>query len=740
MGNHTEFKRAVNLILENINVDANVNVSVFETNIRVVGGLLSAHILSGRVEGMQLHDGWPCSGPLLDLAVKFATKLLPAFNTETGMPYGTVNLKYGVNRFETPVTCTAGVGTFVIEFGALSRLTGDPHFEKIALNALDALYRARSGIGLVGNHINTETGLWTATDAGIGAGVDSYFEYLAKGGLLFHRPKLLQQFYDYEKAINKYIRQDDWFTWVSMTKGGVTFPIFQSLEAFWPGVLALIGKVDDATRILLTYFQINRQFGVTPEFYNLQNHETSNQRAGYPLRPEMVESMLYLYKATKDPTYLHEAAAMVEAIEHGTKTKCGYATIKDVNDYTLEDRMESFFLAETTKYLYLLFDEENFMHNDGTTSRIIDTPNGKCVIEAGGYIFNTEAHPIDPAMLYCCSSKKAEDITKLQKFEDNIDFISLLDLRDPHFQGMDKDLDKEDLSLEVNELDVGEEQMSPEIESEIEELERQWDQTDNIQVPLATPSSESNIQVPLATTTPTSEPNIQVPIPPPPTTTPTPTPDTTIQEPPISPTTPLSGVNADTPILLIDLKSSTSKTELQERVKVNKEVIELITNAKEHDKKQHAAGDLRSNLAGEILQYLIDIRNEYSNLLKISAKLETPTMENIKVQLAKRKYVQEQPGIEILDENICVPIERSSDSLALKRMLNIIYSKHILKRHQIRFIHGPICRPKDAPPKIEEMYFTNKPAIFGIEKAKLPKLCFRDFPGTRQPYTSNIER
>uniref|UniRef100_A0AC35G1W1 Alpha-1,2-Mannosidase n=1 Tax=Panagrolaimus sp. PS1159 TaxID=55785 RepID=A0AC35G1W1_9BILA len=635
MGNHTEFKRAVNLILENINVDANVNVSVFETNIRVVGGLLSAHILSGRVEGMQLHDGWPCSGPLLDLAVKFATKLLPAFNTETGMPY--------------------------------------------------------------------------ATDAGIGAGVDSYFEYLAKGGLLFHRPKLLQQFYDYEKSINKYIRQDDWFTWVSMTKGGVTFPIFQSLEAFWPGVLALIGKVDDATRILLTYFQINRQFGVTPEFYNLQNHETSNQRAGYPLRPEMIESMLYLYKATKDPTYLHEAAAMVEAIEHGTKTKCGYATIKDVNDYTLEDRMESFFLAETTKYLYLLFDEENFMHNDGRTSRIIDTPNGKCVIEAGGYIFNTEAHPIDPAMLYCCSSKKAEDITKLQKFEDNIDFISLLDLRDPHFQGMDKDLDKEDLSPEVNELDVGEEQMSPEIESEIEELERQWDQTDNIQVPLATPSSESNIQVPLPTSIPTPESNIQVPLPPPPpTTTPTPTQDTTIQEPP---TTPLGGVNADTPILLIDLKSSTSKTELQERVKVNKEVNELITNAKEHDKKQHASGDLRSNLAGEILQYLIDIRNEYSNLLKISAKLEIPTMENIKVQLAKRKYVQEQPGIEILDENICVPIERSSDSLALKRMLNIIYSKHIFARHQIRFIHGPICRPKDAPPKIEEMYFTNKPGL-----------------------------
>lgn len=56
------------------------------------------------------------------------------------------------------------------------------------------------------------------------------------------------------------------------------------------------------------------------------------------MRPEMIESMMYVYRATKDPTFLHSAAAMVEAIEHGTKTPCGYATIKDVNDYTLEDR------------------------------------------------------------------------------------------------------------------------------------------------------------------------------------------------------------------------------------------------------------------------------------------------------------------------------------------------------------------------------------------------------------------
>ena len=72
--------------------------------------------------GMPLPTGWPCKGPLLDLAVDVAERILPAFNTTTGMPYGSVNLRYGVAKGETPITCTAGVGTFIIEFGTISRL------------------------------------------------------------------------------------------------------------------------------------------------------------------------------------------------------------------------------------------------------------------------------------------------------------------------------------------------------------------------------------------------------------------------------------------------------------------------------------------------------------------------------------------------------------------------------------------------------------------------------------------
>uniref|UniRef100_A0A023FPD2 alpha-1,2-Mannosidase n=1 Tax=Amblyomma cajennense TaxID=34607 RepID=A0A023FPD2_AMBCJ len=76
MGNYTEFRKVAAMIAENINFNININVSVFETNIRVVGGLLSAHLLY-RKAGMDLEPGWPCSGPLLRLAEDVATRLLP---------------------------------------------------------------------------------------------------------------------------------------------------------------------------------------------------------------------------------------------------------------------------------------------------------------------------------------------------------------------------------------------------------------------------------------------------------------------------------------------------------------------------------------------------------------------------------------------------------------------------------------------------------------------------------------
>lgn len=86
-----------------------------------------------------------------------------------------------------------------------------------------------------------------------------------------------------------------------------------------------------------------------------------------------------------------------------------FTQVANVITHQLENRMESFFLAETVKYLYLIFDEDNFVNRipgdlPAPISHI-SSAGVECTLENGGYVFNTEAHPIDPGALHCCSPK-----------------------------------------------------------------------------------------------------------------------------------------------------------------------------------------------------------------------------------------------------------------------------------------------------------------------------------------------
>lgn len=134
-------------------------------------------------------------------------------------------------------------------------------------------------------------------------------------------------------------------------------------------------------------------------------------RDSYPLRPELIESVMYLYRATGDPYLLEVGEDILKSIQYSAKTSCGYATIKNVKDHRKQDTMESFFLAETTKYLYLLFDPDNFLNSDGGYGTVLDTQNGECILESS-YIFNTEAHPIDVGALKCCHDVPRESLVK----------------------------------------------------------------------------------------------------------------------------------------------------------------------------------------------------------------------------------------------------------------------------------------------------------------------------------------
>ncbi|XP_063710627.1 ER degradation-enhancing alpha-mannosidase-like protein 2 [Symsagittifera roscoffensis] len=422
LGNASEFSRIVNVIENTLDFDMDINVSLFETNIRVLGGLLSGHLMFNQL-GVRAKN-WPCDGPLLRKAQKLADKLLPAFDTPTGMPYGTVNLKNGVNPKETPVTCTACVGTYYLEFATLSRLTGNSVYEETALRALNSLFLYRSGVDLVGNHVNVTSGAWVYTDSTIGGGIDSYFEYLLKGSVLTGNKEMFNQFEVLLASIKSNMNKDDWHFWVSLNSGKPVMPYFNSLEAFWPGLMTLYGDIDYAKRSFANYYSLWNYYGFVPEFMNIQKQEVLKGKESYPLRPELIESAYYLFQATKDPFYLSVGRQFFESIESSAKVDFGYAHLDRVTDHALEDQMESFFLAETVKYLYLLFDTDNFVNSEGMKPREAYLDDGSlCLFNTAGYIFNTEAHLIDPAALYCCHNRKSDnDIIKsrTKKFEQSL--------------------------------------------------------------------------------------------------------------------------------------------------------------------------------------------------------------------------------------------------------------------------------------------------------------------------------
>jgi mannosidase alpha-like ER degradation enhancer 2 len=121
----------------------------------------------------------------LSLAVDLGERLMPAFETKTGIPYGTVNLLHGVPRGETKIASTAGAGSLLVEFQVLSYLSGRPQFGEAAYAATKGLFQRKSPLGLLGKHIHTETGQWVEALSGVGSNADSFYEYLLKAYLLF---------------------------------------------------------------------------------------------------------------------------------------------------------------------------------------------------------------------------------------------------------------------------------------------------------------------------------------------------------------------------------------------------------------------------------------------------------------------------------------------------------------------------------------------------------------------------
>lgn len=254
MGLTSEADDARAFIDQNLTFDKNVTVSGFEFTIRFIGGLLSSYQLTGDTK-------------LLSLAKDLGNRILKTFNSPTGMPYGDIDLANGaVGR---PVTNPAEIGTHLIEFGALSKLTGDTTYYYAAKRALVKLYSLRSKIGLVGDAIDVTTGQWDGTDCSVGGGIDSYFEYLIKSALLFHDKDCMTMWQSTLQAANKYLRDSTstgiWYGHADMNTGQRTGTDYGSLDAFWCDPLSLGGDTLDAIDLGESNFKMWNVYGIEPK-------------------------------------------------------------------------------------------------------------------------------------------------------------------------------------------------------------------------------------------------------------------------------------------------------------------------------------------------------------------------------------------------------------------------------------------------------------------------------------------
>ena len=219
----TQANKTRELIANDLSFDRDIYVKNFEITIRLLGGLLSSYQLTGDKR-------------LLALADDLGKRLLPVFNSPTGLPYVMVNLHSGEVR--NPISNPAETGTLLLEFGTLTKLTANTIYYAKAKRALVETFKRRSSIGLVGSSINVETGEWTDFDSHVSGGIDSYYEYLWKCWVLFGDEECRDMWRASIPAIQKYLADDTggelWYGHAHMRTGQRTETTYGALEAFLP--------------------------------------------------------------------------------------------------------------------------------------------------------------------------------------------------------------------------------------------------------------------------------------------------------------------------------------------------------------------------------------------------------------------------------------------------------------------------------------------------------------------------
>ncbi|GAF01569.1 glycoside hydrolase family 47 protein [Saccharicrinis fermentans] len=379
MGLDAYAKEVERYVTDSIFWDKDLFVKTFEVNIRILGGMLAMYEYTGDQK-------------ILDKTEDFGKRMLKAFDSPTGIPYYFFNLKTGEVKGEK--VNVAEAASYMFEMGILSYYTKNPIYYQTAKKANMAVWERVSQINLVGENINVETGEWLNNSSHICAGIDSYYEYLAKSYLLFNDKELQPIWEKSLEAVNTYLVDESdtslWYQRVDMNTGlkktNRMYPdnptiieggIVTLYDAFWPAVLTLAGDMERAEKNQTTWDWLWNRYGLEPMIYDYD--KAIPTYPVYDLNPEIIESAYYLYHYTGKEKYYQMVEQYWSDIKKYCKTDVAFSSVEDVRTMKKKDYMPTFFFAETMKYLYL-----TFTHADGT-------------FNLDDYIINTEAHPFKKA-------------------------------------------------------------------------------------------------------------------------------------------------------------------------------------------------------------------------------------------------------------------------------------------------------------------------------------------------------
>ncbi|KAM3389328.1 hypothetical protein ACQJBY_011442 [Aegilops geniculata] len=356
----------------------------FQKAREVVGGLLSAYDMSG-------------DKVFLEKAKDIADRLLPAWDTTSGIPYNSINLAHGrAHNFgwTNGDSILADSGTEQLEFIALSQRTGDPKYQLKAENVIRQLQKIYPSDGLLPIYINPQSGQASYSTITFGAMGDSFYEYLLKVWIQGNKTESVKHYRQmWETSMEGLIsltRQTtpSNYTYICEKSGGSLSHKMDELACFAPGMLALgasgygpekakqiMNLAEELARTCYNFYQTTPTKLAGENYYFHAEQDMNVGTSWNILRPETVESLMYLWRLTGNKTYQDWGWDIFQAFEKNSRIASGYVGLRDVNSGEKDDKMQTFFLAETLKYLYLLFSPPS-------------------VVSFDEWVFNTEAHPL----------------------------------------------------------------------------------------------------------------------------------------------------------------------------------------------------------------------------------------------------------------------------------------------------------------------------------------------------------